>query len=354
MCPNSITSYHGAAAHYLSSGRRDPVKRLWEEPFSRTMIADAVGSLGLDRSDPVRVIDIGAGIGDGFVLLEGALNVGDKVPAVGGRLISYLGLDIDPEMVATARDQYRDRAYIEFVQADVREELPDDPFDVYMSAGVPYSHLTSEELAAVLCNIFSAVRKNRRRSAVLIDVLGRYSIEWQSQWEKSCWEYHMSFFSDSSEVITAPMTFYSRSSLWDCISEAVQETGISLVNIDFFDRSVAVGRHTATGTFHPGLPPYRLLLNQLFDGDTAVDLDRLAITPPTADVSPEIDAFFALLCTAWNGCVADTTVKERAYGASPGSRRSLARALRGAEQGVQRGLGTGHSLIAVAYVDGST
>ncbi len=350
------TSYEHATSHYLSADRRDPVKCLWEEPFSRTVLARSIRALEPDPSRSVRVLDVGAGVGDGFSLLETAVGETDgEVPDLRGLPFSYLGLDVDADMVETARAQFRDRPEVGFLQADVRRELPEDPFDLYMSAGVPYSHLTADEFTAVLTDLFATIHRHGSRAVVVLDVLGRYSMEWAPRWSQSSWDYNMSFFADteSAEAITARMTFYSRASLWECIAEAAGRAGAAVADIEFYDRSVVVGRHTVTGAFNPGLAPYRLLLNRLFDGDVAVDLADLALTPPTQDAPAEIAGFFASFCSAWNDVVADAAVREQRHGVTACSRRGLARALRGVEHGMQRGLGTGHSLIAVVGIDGS-
>ncbi|MFF9581289.1 hypothetical protein [Streptomyces achromogenes] len=67
----------------------------------------------------------------------------------------------------------------------MREYIPDEPYDLYFSSGVPYSHLTPRELTDVLSRIFTAVRRNRTCSVVVVDVLGRYSIEWADRWDRS-------------------------------------------------------------------------------------------------------------------------------------------------------------------------
>jgi hypothetical protein len=62
-------SYQGALGHYLSPRRRDPVKTLMEEVVSHKIFASAVRRLRLPAGRPLRVLDIGSGVGDGFDLL---------------------------------------------------------------------------------------------------------------------------------------------------------------------------------------------------------------------------------------------------------------------------------------------
>src|SRR5437016_8789151 len=62
-------SYRDARSHYLSPKRRDPVKTLMEEVVSHQVFADAVQRLALAPDQPLRVLDLGCGVGDGLNLL---------------------------------------------------------------------------------------------------------------------------------------------------------------------------------------------------------------------------------------------------------------------------------------------
>src|ERR1700710_2149550 len=133
-------AYASAIPHYLSPDRRDPVKRYWEEPFSQAVLRSAVAGLPT-AAGAVRVLDIGAGTGDGFSLLSSALqrpdDTGRPSPAV-----DYVGMDFDPHVVVLANDLHEKTPNVTFVQGDVLDGVPDEPFDLYMSAGGPYSHLS--------------------------------------------------------------------------------------------------------------------------------------------------------------------------------------------------------------------
>lgn len=346
-------SYVGAASHYLSPNRRDPVKRLWEEPFSRSVLVRAVESLQLEPEAPIRVVDIGAGIGDGLDLLESALESANNRSDLRKRPVTYVGIDIDGEMITTAREVHGHRPDAQFIQADVREFVPGSSADLYISAGVPYSHFTEDELTDVLSNIFAVVRKTSSRATVVVDVLGRYSREWEPCWDQSRWEYNMSFFQDTDDVITTPMTFHSRSSLATIITTGAERGGVRIRGIEYFDRSVAVGRHTATGAFNPQLPPYRTLVNSLFQRDTKIDINNLMMEPPAQHAPEEVESFFAHFIGAWNTRITEAAHQEDKLGVAPWERWNLARDLCQLEQSSQRGLGVGHSLIAVVMVEGS-
>lgn len=342
-------SYDGASAHYLSPDRRDPVKRLWEEPLNHRVLASAIEALPAS-SRPLRVLDVGAGTGDGLGLLEGAL----ALTSDPGRPLDYTGLDPDPAMIGTARAVHAHRTDAEFVLGDVRADLPVDDVDLYLSAGVPYSHLGHDDFRAALSGVLAAVARRRAPTAIVVDVLGRYSIEWTTKWGLDSWDYRMSFFhgtDDSEAAITAPMSVHTRSSVRAALEHAARESGVRLASVSCHDRSVMVGRHTTTGAFSPGLPNYRSLVNGLHHGDTTFAVDALRFTAPDVDAPADITAFFAGLETAWNACVGRTAALEAATGPSGASRTGLALELCDLERRLQRGLGAAHSLVAVAITD---
>ena len=64
--------YRDAVAHYRSPTRRDAVKRLWEEPFSRAAIALSVPRW-LGGQATLTVLDLGCGTGGGYDDLRTAL-----------------------------------------------------------------------------------------------------------------------------------------------------------------------------------------------------------------------------------------------------------------------------------------
>jgi hypothetical protein len=255
-------------------------------------------------------------------------------------------------MLQVAREMHRARSGVHFLLADIRDGVPAAPADIYMSSGVPYSHLTSSELESVLTDIFGVIRSNRTRSIVIVDVLGRYSVEWTPNWMLDRWTYEMTFFQGGSEAPQASMSFYSRDDLARLVRGAAQRSTTTPIKIDYFDRSVSVGRHTATRTFNPAVGPYRTLVNRLFEGDIGFNLDNLRFSLPAQDAPARVTAFFSRFSKLWNECVHHSAHEERAIGRNPSARRQLAVQLREVEFATQQGLGTGHSLICVVYLDG--
>ena len=162
-----------AVEHYLSKDRRDSVKIEWEEPFSCSVFKRAIKLSDKTKKDKLKVLDIGSGTGDGYVLLS-KLFLEDQ--EISNYQLDYFGIDISPQMVKTANDLYADENNVKFECADIRTSNFTEAFDIYLSCGVPYSHLTNEELHKALKMIVTNICKHRSRCAVVVDVLGRYSI----------------------------------------------------------------------------------------------------------------------------------------------------------------------------------
>lgn len=346
---SATTPYKSAQAHYLSPHRRDAVKRLMEEPASRAVLRTALAKLEAPAQTPLCVLDVGSGAGDGLNLLTESSSA--EPPVIPAHLLDYVGLDSDEDMVATASSLHPSAA---FVCADIRCDLPEDDFDLYMSCGVPYSHLTPEESTAVLARIFSRAKARRRHTAVIVDVLGRFSIEWTPQWGQRRWNYAMTFFQDATERLQAPMTFYSRPELTAVIADAARAAGVRPRHLSFTDRSILAGRHTSTQTFNPDIPPYRRMLNDLAEGNGEIVAQRLRFQPPPAAAPRAITQFFQEFSARWNSHIDLTVARQSLQGPVPAAQGPLlARALLNCERQMQQGLGAGHSLIATVIIDPS-
>lgn len=341
-----VPSYRGASAHYLSPDRRDPVKVSSEEPVTRRVIAAALDALGLaDR--PVHVLDVGSGTADGFALLTRPADGTATRPLVPEDRLRYVGLDVDPEMVATAAETVRSPS-ASFVLGDVRDTLPDGAFDLYLSCGVPYSHLRRDELVTALASVFGAVARRGTRAAVVVDVLGRYSVEWQPRWHLQRWDYAMSFFAGGGDGISEPMTFYDRPTLDATVDEALAGSGATVLSRTAVDRSVLVGRHTATGTFHPDVPRFRTMVDDLVRDPASVRPADLRFDPARTGAPDDVLAWLAGFARRWNAVLEPHTGADRL---DPGAAADLAERLLGLEREGGPGLGVGHSLTMTVVVE---
>jgi SAM-dependent methyltransferase len=345
-------AYAGAVDHYLSPSRHDAVKTMWEEPATRRMLTHALSRI--ETKGGFQVLDIGCGTGDGLSLLL-------STPACqrwgrGATAFRYVGLDLDPELLAAGRRMFT-HLNAHFVRGDMRDRVPAGNYDLYLSCGVPYSHLTPEELEQTLKNLFSAARTSRRPSAVVVDVLGRYSIEWTSRWDNRRWPYRMSFFATDRSVARTNMTFYSGAELRALVERAAAGASCPLRGVDTYDRSIAVGRHTTTGEFNPDLPPYRTLVNGLANPNVTVDWESLFFNVSIPNAPRPVTEFFDGFSRAWNELVLAMRRSSEMVNDSSLVMKvmqpMLASGLERLEATKQRGLGVGHSLTAIAYTDPS-
>lgn len=344
--PTSDSSYAGAVNHYLSPKRRDAVKRFWEEAATQALFARATAAVG--RSGQLRVLDVGCGTGEGLSALL-SLPEAPQWRSVPGAF-RYVGVDINEDLIDVASALHANMPGVDFLVEDMRTmALLDDPFDIYLSTGVPYSHLTQAELEDVLTSIFDSVRRHRTTSVVIVDVLGRYSIEWVENWQCGRWPYEMSFFQSDAKGGATDMSFYSAADLTPTIDTAAARAGCSLRRIEFSDRSIMAGRHTATGDYNDELPPYRKLINQLYDDRIDVPTEDLRFAVDLGEAPPQILGFFDSFSRAWNALL-QTTVSTNVVPNASVAQPMLADGLRHLEANLQPGLGVGHSLIALAYV----
>jgi len=292
-----------AVEHYLSKSRRDGVKLKWEEPFSRSVFKQAISSCNKKKGEKLKVLDVGSGTGDGYVLLSRLFSEDQEVGS--SYELDYLGIDISHQMVEAANDLYGNHSNVQFKYADIRTSSLTQPFDVYLSCGVPYSHLTHEELYEAIKMIAKNARDNSSRCAVVVDVLGRYSIEWTRKWKESRWDYAMSFFESEGDAEASLMSFYSHHHLQEIMQQAAQDIGCPVEKFEFFDRSIMVGRHTSTGEFNPELPQYRNLVNSLLDPSRQTELSQLIFQVELGSAPDHILNFFSQFSGWWNTLVAD-------------------------------------------------
>ncbi len=376
--------YKKAVNHYLSPKRKDSVKTQWEQKFSVTVIGNAIKELEETYSpESLKIMDFGCGLGEGFILVQNALDNVDLAE----KEVSYLGLDNSPDMVNVASEQWEEEPNVTFQVNDFRYGIPDEPTDVYLSCGVPYSHLTKEETRGCLEKICQKIQENNTQSLVVVDVLGRYSIEWVTKWEESRWDYRMSFVAeDGKSQKPMMMTCYYAPELQNMLEEAAQKTGCEIQKIEFCDRSIMAGRHTSTLEYNPHIPPYRKVINSLYDPQRTTDFQELVFSSPVPEVAPsDVQNFFDDFSQTWNQLVKETAdfcgeeveipqttelpdslakLKQELSELQGDSKQdkkfraqviepTLADYLYKLETDLQPGLGVGHTLIALAYVDGS-
>ena len=339
-------AYATAGQHYTSSARRDWVKRAWEEPaFRRHLEAALARAAGHGLRADLDVLDIGCGTGVALDLLLAT----PSLAAGHFRLARATGLDLDEGLLAIARSRYADDARVAFVNGDLSAAPDTGPHDLVLSSGVPFSHLTPDRLEPALARIAQVALTGAPDPGVallIVDVLGRYSLEWTSRWDRVRWDYRMSFFATDGVIPTTPMTTWDGAELAATIGRAAATAGAEVADLMMVDRSLAVGRHTMTGEYTPGLPRLRDLVDALADAgsvsEISVDVDPalLHINLTLPEAPDEILAQHAAFASEWNAALTE-----------PLAPAALAERLRSVESEFEAaGLGLGHSLTAFAVL----
>jgi SAM-dependent methyltransferase len=343
--------YAGAGQHYTSPTRRDWVKRAWEEPAFHRHLDDVLRrahAAGLNGT--LDVLDVGCGTGVALDLLLATPALVDGTLTLG----RATGLDLDEALLAIARERFSGDPRVGFVSGDLTTPPDTGPHDLVLSSGVPFSHLGPEDLERSLTRLAATAlgtdsdadgRSGGGRSALLVvDVLGRYSLEWTTRWDEVRWDYRMSFFTTDVDVTSTPMTTWAGTDLAMTIERSASAAGATLTDLTLVDRSIAIGRHTMTGEYTPDLPRLRDLVDALVDPEVTVDPAELRIALTLPDAPPDVLALHRAFASAWNGAL-DAAASEGTRGPA------LAERLRDLEAGFEgAGLGVGHSLTAFALL----
>jgi SAM-dependent methyltransferase len=387
-------------------GKYDNVRVYWEDQLTRLILRPFLTDLVAQKRQlgrRVRILDLGAGTGQGYELLTQIdprnLDLGTTHQWIlpEERVESYLGLDLDEAMVEKGRALFTDNGQVHFERANLCEGLgsvkeSQPPFDIYFSAYGSLSHLKTDDLRRLLLDIGE---HGRAGSLVVLDLLGRNSMEWPCYWsagnETEAWrDYSMSYLYPEEERPAAierfPLRFWSGSEVEPFVRKLGARQKWRFEIVKQFDRSMMVGRHVDTCEYNLRLKPIRRTVNRLHQDFMRTNLDELcferATLPPHPD--PAVDHFFDELIHSWNTLVdfchrrlqndisladlsewstfstplqfalmtmdrvidsigADWYGDPRANVVEP----QLGYALRSLELNLQRGLGTGHGLVVV-------
>jgi SAM-dependent methyltransferase len=270
-------------------GKKDNVRKYWEDVFIKTAIRPAIENL-LARNARLRIVDLGAGSGEGLELLAHippSDPVKTHVPFVldHPQIEAYHGVDISPAMVEQGRANYRNKGYARFSEADLSHGFPlkdEPPFHIYFSSYCSLSHLTVPELEQLSAEVFTHAS---RGSVVLYDLYGRCSPEWPIYWDNDARQqlpYNMAYLQrpEEQDPKTADwfdVTFWTSEELLDVIQRAGAASGKKANVLLLKDRSILVGRHMDTCFFKPTPFGVRKQVNLLFDHDYRGDISGLRV-----------------------------------------------------------------------------
>lgn len=302
-------------------GKYDNVRTYWEDQLTRIALRPCLSHLVEAKravGKKLRIVDLGCGAGQGYQILAKInrrdLELGLQHQRVlpEDEIASYLGLDISQAMVEKGKVLFADKPQVQFAQADLREGLgqikqEQSSFDIYFSSYGSLSHLSRQDLVRLLTDI---CQHGHDGSLIVLDLLGRYSIEWPGFWsaeteaEKVC-QYTMSYLYSASarqqlDIESFPLRFWTGVEVQQLAAELAAATHTGLETVKLMDRSLLVGRHTDTRAYNPQLKPIRRLINSLHEDYLRTDLNELIIDTSLTPDHPQVTPWLRQLIESWN------------------------------------------------------
>ncbi|MEC4813001.1 MAG: class I SAM-dependent methyltransferase [Scytonema sp. PMC 1069.18] len=303
------------------SGKYDNIRTYWEDQLTRIALRPFLRELVEHRQQQkrgLRIVDLGCGSGQGYEIITKIdsrdLNLGLQHRRIlpKDEIDLYLGLDISQAMVDKGKALFTNEPHIKFAQQDLREGLgkyksQEAAFDVYYSSYGSLSHLSREELVCLLRDI---CEHSLNDSLVILDLVGRYSIEWPNFWSaktetEKVREYTMSYLYPESErknrdIEKFPLRFWTGEEVQELAKEVSQDTGVKIEIAKLMDRSILVGRHVDTKEYNSKIKPLRSLCNSLHEDYLRTDLQELLIDPNMIPEHSQVSCFLRNLVESWN------------------------------------------------------
>lgn len=300
-------------------GKYDNVRIYWEDQLTRLALRPFLSKLVAHRQKQgkkLRILDLGCGSGQGYELitkidkrdLDLGLNHDRVLPE--DEIEVYMGLDLCQEMIDKGNEIFECKQNVKFKRADLREGLDavkqEKPFDIYFSSYASLSHLDKPHLVSLLIDICN---HSNSGSLIILDFLGRYSIEWLDYWNakteaEKIRDYSMSYLysklNQDVEIEHFPVRFWTGIEVEELVEELIMETKVKVEILKKFDRSILTGRHTDTQQYNPNLKPIRRTVNSLHEDYMRTDLPELIIDTSIVPEYPIVGPFLNELIRSWN------------------------------------------------------
>lgn len=382
----------------------DEVTRFFLRPYLEHLI-----QLRVKTGKKIRILDLGCGSGDGYELLTDINRSDSKLSDNETHLITddnldhYKGIEINKDLLNQNVERWGENSKLQCVWGDFSQGLPvektEQPFDIYLTSYGALSHLNEEKTV----RLFVYIVNHAENGSILVgDWLGRFSYEWQQLWNndlsKEFWmDYVISYiypaqFRNKVELASLNLRLLCQEEINRIIKRVREESGVKLELECLFDRSIFVGRHIDTGDYNPYLKSQQLrrLVNSLFERNYRTDLNQLLIEYHPHSEMSFLNKFFDQFQFCWNKLIQhtmqllleydedygdkvnnktkeittypdallnamqrmDQTMKGIKYFQQDDFRANiiepqLAYVLRNLEISLQRGIGTGHSIIGI-------
>jgi SAM-dependent methyltransferase len=295
--PSRTEFYEAAAAmgYYGTdegglSGIKDNARKFWEDIFIKKICSPFIENV-LSKKKKLRILDIGAGAGDGFDILT-HLPPSNPISTDKKHFLmeefeveKYLGIDVSQSLISKGRKRFRKNTNVVFEYGDISEGLPylalqEKPFDIYVSFYSSLSHLEPDSLERLLEQIFKHAKNG---SIVILDLHGKFSPSWPKHWgeEKKMLPYTMFYNlpeqSEKKKIKWFNVCYWSVEELKKKFNSAAKESGVSIGKLFTFDRSIFIGRHMDTGLLSAKSIPLRYQVNRLLDHNFRADISKLKI-----------------------------------------------------------------------------
>jgi SAM-dependent methyltransferase len=301
-------------------GKHDNVRAHWEDELTRNVLRPFVrervaSCAAVNRR--LRVLDLGCGAGQGYELLtqirQRDLDLDEPQQHVikADDFELYLGIDLSSSMVEQGRANYLDLKHVRFAEADLRDNLgpaaTEAPFDIYFSSYGALSHLAARELEQRLVEI---ARHAAPGALVVLDLVGRFSLEWPEYWQanseaEKVRPYSMSYLFSEAErargdIESFPLRFWTGKEVRALCKKVASDAHVGVTVREMFDRSIFVGRHVDTREYGTPLPPLRRLVNRLFEHNVRTNLWQLHIDYQPREEGGHLNEVFTRLSACWN------------------------------------------------------
>ncbi len=307
-------------------GKYDNVRRYWEDEITRMFLRNHLQKL-IDRSRQqmrrLRIADLGCGSADGYELLRGIRQRDADLRQQEVDLITddvmgiYKGVDLNADLLDQARDIYGNQPKMRFKQGDFTQALPtgenEKPYDLYFTSFGTFSHHNDDETAITL---LAEMAKNvENYSLIVCDWLGRWSYEWQDLWNNDIeslknMDYVVSYIYEEEEreakrdqLDHLTLRLMSRPEAEHIIDEASRRAGVKIKPLQFFDRSVFIGRHMDTGEYNRQAQPIRKAVNSLHETNTRTELEALLVDYVPKEGFEFLNDYYERLQMSWNTLV---------------------------------------------------
>jgi len=326
---NDALSIAGKTDLYKSgiSGKYDNVYKYWESVELKTVIRRSLLSL-LQKKDSVKIVDLGCGIGEGYILLSqiplaNKTSVQNNFVLGDSRIEKYLGIDKSSQAVKTGKELFAETKNTEFIAADLSKTtaLKEESYDVYFSNHSALSFLSSGELGNLIESIFEY---NTEDFLLVFDFYGKYSPEWPNFWGKKEFSAQLNQnknagFFDKFAKKYSDNKFVR---LWD--SESLSKLFLTAaekfrrsVSINLYDRAILVGRHIESGLYNKHPQKLRTEINRLFERDYRGSVENLfadvSFLNPLKEEYPVQYNRIIEYCNLWNSAISflDALISEK-------------------------------------------